>query len=126
MYLLDGNNIMGQRVGWHRDKAAARQRLIDELQRFATRMETEVAVVFDAPPGKSAQRFGRLEAFYARTHESADDCILDLVKRRRGDPGLIAVTSDRELAQRIAKYGVKVTRSGEFRRMLDSHQFPPA
>ena len=34
-YLVDGNNVMAQRVGWHRDKAGARRRLLGELARFA-------------------------------------------------------------------------------------------
>ncbi|MBA3321072.1 MAG: hypothetical protein H0T45_06450, partial [Pyrinomonadaceae bacterium] len=34
-YLIDGNNVMAQRVGWHRDKPAARRRLMDELAQFA-------------------------------------------------------------------------------------------
>jgi hypothetical protein len=33
VYLVDGNNVMGQRVGWHRDKPAAAARLIEELGR---------------------------------------------------------------------------------------------
>lgn len=117
MYLLDGNNIMGQRVGWHRDKPAARRRLIEGVQRFAERWDTEVAVVFDAPAGKASERFGRLEVLYARKHETADDRIVDFAQQRQGD--LIAVTSDHDLAQRLAKCGVKVTRSGAFRRLLD-------
>jgi predicted RNA-binding protein with PIN domain len=95
MYLLDGNNIMGQRVGWHRDKPAARRRLIDELQRLAERLDTEITVVFDAPAGNPPQRLGRLDVYYARVHETADDSIVDLAKQRREDLRLIAVTSDR-------------------------------
>jgi chloramphenicol 3-O-phosphotransferase len=34
-YLIDGNNVMAQRVGWHRDKPGARRRLLEELARFA-------------------------------------------------------------------------------------------
>jgi predicted RNA-binding protein with PIN domain len=119
MYLLDGNNIMGQRIGWHRDKPAARRRLIDELQRLAERLDTGITVVFDAPGGRPPEMLGRVEVLYARGHETADDRIVDLVRQRPGDPALVAVTSDRELARRLADCGVAVTRSGAFRRLLD-------
>lgn len=125
MYLLDGNNIMGQRVGWHRDKAAARRRLVGELYQLAECLEDEIIVVFDAPAGGPAQRLGRLEVHYAREHETADDRIIDLAKQKRGDRAMIAVTSDRDLAHRLAALGVPVLRSGAFRHMLDSYQFPP-
>jgi predicted RNA-binding protein with PIN domain len=123
MYLLDGNNIMGQRIGWHRDIPAAMRRLIDELQRLARRMNTEVAVVFDAPAGKPSERFGHLEVLYARKHETADDRIVHLARQCRGEEqSLIAVTSDRDLSRRLAECGVAVIRAGVFRRMLDSCQ----
>ncbi len=119
MYLLDGNNIMGQRVGWHRDKAAARRRLIDELQCLARSLDTEFVVVFDAPPGRASERLDRLEVHYARKNETADDRILDLAQQWREDRRLIAVTSDRALARRLSHWGIPVIRSGAFRRMLD-------
>ncbi|MBD0325828.1 MAG: NYN domain-containing protein, partial [Pyrinomonadaceae bacterium] len=49
-YLVDGNNVMAQRVGWHRDKRAARRRLLDELAQFAQAKGASVAVVFDGAP----------------------------------------------------------------------------
>jgi predicted RNA-binding protein with PIN domain len=124
MYLLDGNNIMGQRVGWHRDKPGARRRLIDELQRVAELLDTNMAVVFDAPRGGAMQRFGRLEVYYAHERETADDRIVDLARQLHGESSLIAVTSDRDLALRLAQFGVEVTPSGAFRRLIDSYHFP--
>ena len=49
-YLVDGNNVMAQRVGWHKDKRAARRRLLDELARFAQLKRASVLVVFDGGP----------------------------------------------------------------------------
>src|SRR2546423_13843187 len=49
-YLIDGNNVMGQRVGWHRDKAGARRRLLGELARFARVSGVTVEAVFDGAP----------------------------------------------------------------------------
>ena len=46
-YLIDGNNVMAQIVGWHRDKGLARRRLIHDLVRFVAVNRTKVTVVFD-------------------------------------------------------------------------------
>lgn len=116
MFLLDGNNIMGQRVGWHRDKPAARRRLISELMRLAERLHVDITVVFDAPAGAPSERFGRLEVCYACNNETADDRMVELARTRPRDSDLTAVTSDRALAGRLSELGVPVIRSGTFRK----------
>src|SRR5688572_22800992 len=49
MYLVDGNNVMAQRVGWHRNKRAAAERLVRELARLAGAEGRRVVVVYDGP-----------------------------------------------------------------------------
>ena len=49
-YLIDGNNVMAQRVGWHKDKRAARRRLLEDLARFGASHGARIAVVFDGAP----------------------------------------------------------------------------
>jgi len=53
MYLIDGNNVIGQRVGWHRDKPRSRRRLLEELARFFRVKKTRITVVFDGAPDQS-------------------------------------------------------------------------
>lgn len=122
MYLIDGNNVMGQRVGWHRDKPAARQRLLEELARLAQTKAMKLAVVFDGTPDTSfpdGSRFRGVQVFYARYGADADARIIELVERERNRKGLIVVTSDRALTDRVRACGVRVMRSGALRRMLD-------
>jgi predicted RNA-binding protein with PIN domain len=121
-YLVDGNNVMAQRVGWHRDKPRARRALIDELARFAARASVSVAVVFDgAPeddfPDGSAYRGVRLH--YAARGSDADSRIKSFVEASRERRTLRVVTSDRALADYVRRCGVEVIRSGEFRRMME-------
>jgi predicted RNA-binding protein with PIN domain len=122
MYLIDGNNVIGQRVGWHRDKPGSRRRLLEELARFLRLKKNRVAVVFDGAPDKSfpdGSSYCGVKIFYARPKSNADSRIIEMVEAERNKKSLVVVTSDRKLTSRVRASGARVMRSGEFRRMLD-------
>jgi predicted RNA-binding protein with PIN domain len=128
-YLVDGNNVMAQRVGWHRDKPRARRALLDELARFAARRRVSIAVVFDGAPDEhfpdgSSYRGVRLH--YAARGSDADERIKQIVEASRERRTLRVVTSDRALADYVRRCGVRVIRSGEFRRRLEEPAEDPA
>ena len=121
-YLVDGNNVMGQRVGWHRDKAGARRRLLSELARLARAAGVTVEVVFDGSPEEhfpDGAYFMGVRVFYAERGSNADERIKRLVEASRERRTLKVVTSDRALAAYVRQCGAQVVRSGEFRRRLD-------
>lgn len=121
-YLVDGNNVMGQRVGWHRDKAGARRRLLSELARLARAAGVSVEVVFDGAPEEhfpDGSSFKGVRVFYAERGSNADERIKRLVEASRERRTLKVVTSDRALAEYVRQCGARVVRSGEFRRRLD-------
>jgi predicted RNA-binding protein with PIN domain len=121
-YLIDGNNVMAQRVGWHKDKPKARRRLMDELARFAELKRVSVAVVFDGAPEKhfaDGASYKGVRVFYAERGSNADERIKRLVEEARERRTLRVVTSDRALADYVRRCGVQVMRSGEFRRKID-------
>jgi predicted RNA-binding protein with PIN domain len=121
-YLIDGNNVMGQRVGWHRDKAGARRRLLEELARFARTARVKVAVVFDGAPDEhfpEGSSFMGVSVYYAERGADADARVKQMVEASRERRTLKVVTSDRALADYVRRCGVEVIRSGEFRRRLD-------
>jgi len=120
-YLVDGNNVMAQRVGWHKDKAGARRGLLDELARFAAAKRVRVTVVFDGAPAEffpdgASDRGVRI--YYAARGSNADERIKSLVEAARERKTLRVVTSDRALAAYVRQCGVQVIRSGEFRRQM--------
>ena len=98
-YLVDGNNVMGQRVGWHKDKVGARRRLIDELARFTRSEGVPVEVVFDGAPDEhfpeGSTAMG-VRVSYAARGSDADTRIKHLVERSPERHSLVVVTSDRE------------------------------
>jgi predicted RNA-binding protein with PIN domain len=122
-YLIDGNNVMAQRVGWHRDKAGARRRLLGELARFARESGVVVEAVFDGAPDEffpDGSDFMGVRVFYAVRGSNADERIKQLVEASRERRTLKVVTSDRALADYVRRCGAEVVRSGEFRRRLDA------
>ncbi len=122
MYLIDGNNVIGQRVGWHRDKAGSRRRLMQELARLAVVKKLRLAVVFDGAPDPQfpdGSSYRGVKLFFARPGSDADTRIIEMAEAERNKKNLVVVTSDRSLAARVRVCGVRVMRSGEFRRMLD-------
>ncbi len=113
---------MGQRVGWHRDKPAARRRLLNDLARLAQAKKMRLAVVFDGEPDTGfpdGSSFSGVKVYYSRLGSDADSRIIEMVERERNRKNLTVVTSDNTLAARVRACGVRVVRSGEFRRRLD-------
>jgi len=122
MYLIDGNNVMGQRPGWHRDRPAARRKLLLQLAEFARTTGHRLAVVFDGRPEPhfpDGSRYRGVTVFYALPGSDADHRIVDMVELESNRRGLTVVTSDRELAARVRACGVETLRSGDLRRLLD-------
>ena len=121
--LVDGNNVMGQRVGWHRDRVRARRELLDELARFAAARGARVAVVFDGAPDErfadGASYRGVVRVYYAERGSDADERIKAMVESSRERRTLLVVTSDRALADYVRRCGAQVVRAGEFRRRMD-------
>lgn len=122
-YLVDGNNVMAQRVGWHRDKPGARRRLLTELAGFARESGATVQAVFDGAPDEffpDGSYFMGVRVFYAARGSDADSRIKELVEASRERRTLKVVTSDRALADYVRRCGVEVIRSGDFRKRLDA------
>jgi predicted RNA-binding protein with PIN domain len=122
-YLIDGNNVMGQRVGWHRDRVRARRELLEELARFAARKKARVAVVFDGAPDEhfaDGSSYKGVRVYYAARGSDADERIKTLVEESRERRTLLVVTSDRALAEYVRRCGAQVVRAGEFRRRMEA------
>jgi predicted RNA-binding protein with PIN domain len=121
-YLIDGNNVMAQRVGWHRDKARARRALMNDLARFAASRRVRVGVVFDGAPEKhfaDGALYKGIRVFYSERGSNADERIKQLVEESRERRTLLVITSDRALADYVHRCGARVIPSGEFRKKME-------
>ena len=122
MYLIDGNNVIGGRVGWHKDKSGARRHLMEDVARLAAARKTRMAIVFDGAPDPSfpeGARYRGVRLHYARKGSDADARIIEMVEAERNRRNMVVVTSDGRLAARVRVCGVRVMRAGEFRNLLD-------
>ncbi|MGA9774034.1 MAG: NYN domain-containing protein [Blastocatellia bacterium] len=121
-YIVDGNNVMGQTHGWHRDKPSARRRLVEQLAAFAFAKKARVTVVFDGEPDRllpEASAHRGVKIFYAEKGSDADARIERIVESAPDPRGLTVVTSDRHLAFVVRSCGAKIIRSGEFRKQIE-------
>ena len=121
-YIVDGNNVMGQTPGWHRDKSKSKRLLLEKLAAFARLKKVRVTAVFDGGPDSTApdgSAFHGVKIFYAERGSDADTRIERLVETSTDPRGLTVVTSDRHLAFRVRSRGAAVIRSGEFRTQIE-------
>ena len=120
-YIVDGNNVMGQTPGWHRDKAEARRKLVEQLAEYARLKKARLTVVFDGAPDPllpdSSARRG-VKVLYAERGSDADARIIRLVESSPDARGITVVTSDNSLAFTVRARGARVLRSGEFRKQM--------
>lgn len=126
MYLIDGNNLIGQRAkgyeSWYRDKPGSRRQLLGELAALAKAKKLRLKVVFDGAPDPAlpdGSSFRGVKVFYSRQGSDADARIVEMVEAERDRKGLLVVTSDRKLSDRVRACGVRVLRAGEFRQLMD-------
>ena len=121
-YLVDGNNLMALSVGWHKDKRAARRRLLDELARFADTARKRLSVVFDGAPDEffaDGSSYMGVSLYYARQGADADARIKEIVEASRERRTLHVITSDRALGDYVRRCGASVIKSSEFRRRMN-------
>jgi predicted RNA-binding protein with PIN domain len=132
MYLIDGNNVIGQRgkgyETWYRDKPAARRQLLEELAHLAGVKKLHLSVVFDGAPEPhfpDGSSYRGVKLHYARPGSDADSRIVELVEQTRNRQALVVVTSDKALTARVRVCGVRVLRSGAFRLWLEEARQSP-
>jgi predicted RNA-binding protein with PIN domain len=121
-YVVDGNNVMAQIVGWHRDRAGARRRLIQDLVRFIAVQRVKLKVVFDGAPDEEFPEgliYKSVRIMYARPGSDADSRIKELVSKASHKRDLVVVTSDRALSSFVKHQGARTMYSGQFRRLLE-------
>jgi predicted RNA-binding protein with PIN domain len=122
VYLIDGNNVIGGRVGWHRDKPGSRRRLMEDLALLARTKKLRLSVVFDGAPDPQfpdGSSYRGVRIFYSRKDSDADSRIIEMVEAERNKKSLVVVTSDGKLTSRVRACGARVMRSGQFRETLD-------
>jgi hypothetical protein len=137
-YIVDGHNLLGQIPGLRLTDPGDRGRLVSALAAFCRERRCRMTIFFDgeppAPGGlRRAQRdssqysdtlVGRVRIVHSGRGRSADDAILEMIRRSRTPADITVVTSDRALYERSRHLGAKGMLGHVFREMLarDSRQ----
>jgi predicted RNA-binding protein with PIN domain len=122
MVIVDGNNVIGSRPdGWWRDRAGATRALVEQLGGWADREREDVLVVFDGRRPDGVPAPPRVDVRFAERSgpNAADDLIAALVAADVEPAALQVVTSDADLARRVAEHGASVLGARGFRDGLD-------
>ena len=81
-----------------------------------------VTVVFDGKPLDGITDGSDVDGvtvYFARPGSDADERIVELTQASTDPNRILAVTSDRQLTDRLHQVGVETMRSGQFRRLLE-------
>jgi predicted RNA-binding protein with PIN domain len=115
--LIDGHNLIGRMSALSLEDPDDEEKLIRILKSYRARTGKAITVVFD--PGTpfslaGSHREGGLEVVFAPHGSTADAVIVRRMERSRNPHGWLVVTSDVELAGRVARRGARVQSSDEF------------
>jgi predicted RNA-binding protein with PIN domain len=123
-WIVDAMNVIGTRPnGWWKNRHAARVRLVEQLERWASPEGHQVTVVFEGPTSPAIHSSViRIRHAPRATANSADDEIVRMVRDDDRPSEISVVTSDAALADRVRGLGACVYPAAKFRDLID----PPA
>ena len=122
-HVIDVMNVIGSRPdGWWRDRPAAIERLLAEVDRWALENGQRVTAVLEQPPSSPIPA-QQVEIVWAprASPNSADQEIVRRLPSWLVVGAVTVVTSDRELAEKAGSLGAAVAPATAFRRQLESH-----
>jgi predicted RNA-binding protein with PIN domain len=120
--VIDAMNVIGSRPdGWWRDRVAAIERLVAQLDGWAAETGERVTVVLEQPPRRRLDA-ERLEVAWAPRPgpTSADQEIVRRLDDWLAHDEVIVVTSDRDLAERARGLGAEIEPAATFRARLEA------
>lgn len=119
-YLIDGHNLIGRMPDLELADPEDERKLIARLRAYLGRVHKQAMVIFDKGlPGGAAQWSDHiLEVRFAAAPKTADELIIDRVRRSRNPRGLTVVTSDAAVAQAVRQAGAQVRDARVFARAL--------
>ncbi len=127
-FVFDGHNLIGQTPGLRLDDPDDEQKLVALLRSYLTRVGKKGTVVFDQGtfadlPSLSSRT---LTVRFARPPRTADDVILEMVRRDANPRGLTVVTSDRRVSELARQAGARVQNAAAFVKEMRAAPARPA
>ena len=116
-YYIDGYNLLFRVLHAGEDLQVQRQRIIDDLYNKIHFLELHVTLVFDSQyhhAGSSRSYKQHLEILFTAQGETADDLILDEIKKASKPEQITVITSDKKLAWLARRRAAKTETVEEF------------
>lgn len=116
-YLIDGYNLLFRKLESGQSIQSQRQNLINALQKIINTLHLSAAVIFDSAYQEyegSRSHIQTLEVVFTDKGQSADDYILDEIRRHQRPQQLIVISSDNKLTWRCRQLGAKTESCEEF------------
>ena len=113
--IIDGDNLLGTWPGRKRSDSDRRE-LARCIGRWSHRERRRVILVFDGPDPPVPPPVH--DVHFSGPGTSADDWIIDFLRRLPTAGGWILVTNDRSLGDQCRHLGARVERCDQFRRRL--------
>lgn len=120
-YLIDGHNLIGRMPTLRLDDPNDEAKLLDYLQRYHARTGHHFTVIFDAGlsyHSPKVKKQGGITIQFASQGQSADQLIIQQVRRVKNPQEMLVVTSDRAVQQAARHAHVRVIAAEEFAQQL--------
>jgi hypothetical protein len=119
--VIDAMNVIGSRPdGWWRDRPAAIERLVGQLDRWAAGSGEQVTVVLEQPPSAPIpSELVEVVSAPRPAPNSADAEILRRLPDWLAAGEVTVVTSDRQLAERARSLGAAIEPAAAYRARLE-------
>ncbi|OGO48955.1 MAG: hypothetical protein A2Z30_02450 [Chloroflexi bacterium RBG_16_64_43] len=125
-YLIDGHNLIGRHPGLSLADPDDERDLLKLLADHARRSRRKLVVFFDrGQTGSRPQRHGSLEVHFVPSPRTADDALLDYLRRLPDPRNWRVVTSDRRVAAQARQHGAVIISADEFLRSMRAASPPP-
>jgi len=130
MIIIDGYNLMFK-IGDFTSSLKSGATLLEAIrevlrgfQKIPFKMKKRMVFVFDGDKSaygqpKEHKLFG-FKVIFSMPEKTADQKILDMVRKSKNPKGLLVVTDDREIRDNVTGYRAKVERVGDFMQRLSS------
>lgn len=121
-YYIDGYNLMFRILRADDDLQYQREQIVQDLNQKINFLKIDATLVFDAQYQRELgdrHHLQLLEIRYTDHGETADEFIIDELKREKNPREHTVVTSDKKLAWRARRLGAKTEKVEEFIRWLN-------
>jgi predicted RNA-binding protein with PIN domain len=124
-YLVDGHNLIPKLAGFSLSDLDDEQHLLAVLQVFCRVQRCSLEVYFDraSPGSRGQQRYGLVKAYFVHQSSTADQAILNrLRKLGKAAQNWTVVSSDRMVQTEARALKASVVSSEEFARLVQAAQ----